>query len=119
MKNLLKNFWSVLIFPFVCLYMYFAGGKSSASTDAQVDVPVVTTSGDAVVATSGDAVVASSNQQNKEPDALDHLLKENQAENQPKATSKYRIMAGCVAGFAFVAALGGSSESGQMPVLGK
>ena len=44
MKNLLKNLWNVLTFPFVSLYMYFAGAKSSASTDA----PVVTTPGDAV-----------------------------------------------------------------------
>ena len=97
MKNLLKNFWSVLIFPFVSLYMYFAGGKSSASTDAQVDAPVVSRSGDAVVATPGDAVDASSNQQSKESDALTIYCKRI-TKNKPKV-AKNIIIAGCVAGF--------------------
>ena len=103
MKNLFKNLWSVLTFPFVSLYMYFAGGKSSATTDATTDATVD--------ATSGDAVIASSNQKNIEPDALNHLLQKNLAENKPKATSKNLIMAGCVAGFALLAAFAGSSES--------
>lgn len=113
MKNLLKNLWSVLTFPFVSLYMYFAGGKSSATTDATTDATVD--------ATSGDAVIASSNQKNIEPDALNHLLQKNQEENKPKATSyKSLIIAGCVTGFALFAAFAGSLEpESRMPFMAK
>jgi len=110
MKNLLKNLWSVLTYPFVSLYMYFAGGKSSA--------PVVTTSGDAVVTTSGDEVVAFSNQQNKESDDPNNLLQKNLAENKPKAI-KYTIMAGCVAVFLGAAFAGSSESTSPMPFMVK